>query len=306
MALNKINKLESEIDEASARYNMALLEKEKAEERMAQIQGRVDAANKEISNLQERISTRLKSMYKNGSASMLDVLLGAETFDAFATNWDLLTDLSEEDAASIEEIKALRHKISAEYDIYEQQEKEAKELVKTAKALKKDAQKLLDEMQETYDRLSSEVEELLAEEEAAADAAAQAEMLRRLKNGEDVDASDLNVNNKKPQTIDGKLVVQRARREMGKPYVWGACGPSAFDCSGLVSYCLTGKYGVRVGTTYTFYSWTRVTDPKPGDICVSWTHCGIYIGNGQMIHAPNSRKLVQIGAVHSDMIFVRY
>lgn len=306
MALNKINKLESEIDEASARYNMALLEKERADERMAQIQDRVDAANKEISALQERISTRLKSMYKNGSATMLDVLLGSETFDAFATNWDLLQDLSEEDAQSIEQVKALRRKTASEYETYEEQKKIAEEHLATAKKLKKDAKKLLDEMQDTYDQLSEEVEDLLAEEEAAAEAAMQAEMLRRLKNGEDVDESDLNVNNKKPQSIDGKLVVQRARREMGKPYVWGACGPSAFDCSGLVSYCLTGKYGTRLGTTYTFYSWTRVTKPKPGDICVSWTHCGIYIGNGQMIHAPNSRKLVQIGSVQSNMIFVRY
>lgn len=306
MALNKIKKIESEIDEASARYNMALLEKEKAEERMAQIQSRVDAANKEISLLQQRISTRIKGMYKNGNASMLDVLLGSETFDSFATGWDLLTDLSEEDAALIEEVKALRSKTASEYDLYESQQKEADELLETAKQLKADAKKLLKEAEETYDQLNSEVETLLAEEEAAAEAAMQAEILKRLENGEDVDASGLNINNKKPQTVDGKLVVQRARREIGKPYVWGACGPSAFDCSGLVSYCLTGEYGRRVGTTYTFYDWTRVTQPKPGDICVSWTHCGIYIGNGQMIHAPNHRKLVQISSVHSNMIFVRY
>lgn len=306
MALNKINKLESEIDEASARYNLALLEKEKAENCMAQIQSRVDAANKEISVLQDRISTRMQSMYKNGSASMLDVLLGSESFDSFATGWDILTELSKEDAEAIEQVKALRHKTAAEYDLFEEQKKQADELLKTAKKLKKDAEKLLKEMQETYDQLSDEVEVLLQEEKDAAEAAMQAEIIKRIKNGEDIDPEKYNINDAKPQTIDGKLVVQRARREMGKPYVWGACGPNSFDCSGLVSYCLTGEYGKRVGTTYTFYYWTRVLKPKPGDICVSWTHCGIYIGNGQMIHAPNSLCPVQIGSVQSDMIFVRY
>ena len=85
----------------------------------------------------------------------------------------------------------------------------------------------------------------------------------------------------------------------------GAVGPNTFDCSGLVSYALTGSY-VRLGTTYTFMGWTRVSNPQPGDICTSSTHCGIYIGNGQMIHAPHTGAQVTTGPVASNMIYVRY
>ena len=94
---------------------------------------------------------------------------------------------------------------------------------------------------------------------------------------------------------NGGSIVSRAYSQLGKPYVWGACGPNSFDCSGFVSYCLTGSYS-RLGTTLTFMGWTRVSNPQPGDVVTTATHCGIYIGNGQMIHAPHTGDVVKVGA----------
>ena len=103
---------------------------------------------------------------------------------------------------------------------------------------------------------------------------------------------------------NGGSIVSRAYIQLGKPYVWGACGPNSFDCSGFVSYCLTGSYS-RLGTTLTFMGWTRVSNPQPGDVVTTATHCGIYIGNGQMIHAPHTGDVVKVGPVQSGMIYVR-
>lgn len=103
---------------------------------------------------------------------------------------------------------------------------------------------------------------------------------------------------------NGGTIVSRAYSQLGKPYVWGAVGPSSFDCSGFVSYCLTGSY-TRLGTTLTFMGWTRVSNPQPGDVVTTATHCGIYIGNGQMIHAPHTGDVVKVGPVQSGMIYVR-
>lgn len=103
---------------------------------------------------------------------------------------------------------------------------------------------------------------------------------------------------------NGGTIVSRAYSQLGKPYVWSACGPSSFDCSGFVSYCLTGSY-TRLGTTLTFMGWTRVSNPQPGDVVTTATHCGIYIGNGQMIHAPHTGDVVKVGPVQSGMIYVR-
>ena len=103
---------------------------------------------------------------------------------------------------------------------------------------------------------------------------------------------------------NGGSIVSRAYSQLGKPYEWGACGPNSFDCSGFVSYCLTGSY-TRLGTTLTFMGWTRVSNPQPGDVVTTATHCGIYIGNGQMIHAPHTGDVVKVGPVQSGMIYVR-
>lgn len=103
---------------------------------------------------------------------------------------------------------------------------------------------------------------------------------------------------------NGGTIVSRAYSQLGKPYEWGACGPNSFDCSGFVSYCLTGSY-TRLGTTLTFMGWTRVSNPQPGDVVTTATHCGIYIGNGQMIHAPHTGDVVKVGPVQSGMIYVR-
>ena len=122
--------------------------------------------------------------------------------------------------------------------------------------------------------------------------------------------SDNSGNNGSPSAPDydsstGNSIVSRAMSKLNSPYEWGAAGPDTFDCSGLVSYALTGSYS-HTWSTYDFMTWTRVSDPQPGDICTSWTHCGIYIGNGQMIHAPQTGDVVKISSVHSGMIYVRY
>ena len=106
-------------------------------------------------------------------------------------------------------------------------------------------------------------------------------------------------------TANGSTTVARAYMELGKPYLWGAVGPSSYDCSGLVSYCLTGKHE-RIGTTETFATWKRVATPEVGDICLNSHHCGIYIGEGKMIHAPHTGDVVKISDVHAGMYYVRY
>ena len=103
----------------------------------------------------------------------------------------------------------------------------------------------------------------------------------------------------------GNVIVDRAMGCLGIPYQWGATGPSSFDCSGLVGYAITGGYS-RIGTTHTFMTYPRVSDPQPGDICVNWHHTGIYIGGGQMVHAPHTGDVVKVSPVHGDMIYVRY
>ncbi|QFY12931.1 NlpC/P60 family protein [Nonomuraea phyllanthi] len=102
-------------------------------------------------------------------------------------------------------------------------------------------------------------------------------------------------------------VIAYAYAQLGKPYVWGAEGPHAFDCSGLTmrAYQAAGISIPRVAAD----QWRHGPpippgQEQPGDLAFfnpqpdGPGHVGIVIGNGQMIHAPNRRETVKIGPYH--------
>lgn len=324
-ALDKLNAMQEKLDLASADYYTALDQQEEAQANMDDAQARIDEASSQIDDLQKQLGTRARSMYRTGSYSFIDLLLGATSFKAFTTNWDVLNSMNENDARMVEDTKNLRAEVEQQKAVFEQEEARAAEQAQKAKEVQAEAEALVSQMQATYDSLSAEAAQLLAQEEAArelerqrqaaAEAAAAAAAAASTSNrgggssGSGSGSSSSgggNVNNSKPQTVTGNTVVDRAYSQLGKPYKWGATGPSSFDCSGLVSYALSGSYGTRLGTTYTFMGWTRVSNPQPGDVCTNSHHCGIYIGGGQMIHAPQSGDVVKVSAVHSGMVYVRY
>lgn len=93
-----------------------------------------------------------------------------------------------------------------------------------------------------------------------------------------------------------------AARYLGVPYVWGGAGPAGFDCSGLVMY-VYAQLGVSL-PHYTVAQWDATTpipssDLEPGDLVFfdGLAHVGLYIGNGQFIHAPHTGTVVQIGTL---------
>ena len=336
--LASLNSMQMELDQASANYGEALAEQEAAQQSADEAQTRIDEINVEIADVQSRLGDRAHSMYRSGAASFLDLLLGSTSFSEFATNWDLLNKVNNNDAELVQKNKDLRDEAQQQKDTFDEQTRIAAQKADEAKQLQDEAQSTVNSMQATYDSLSAEVAELVAQEKAAQEAAAAAQAQQTVEqsanqaasngnggsndggsNGGYIDnggSSDGGSNNGggsnggssssqpsyNPST--GNAVVDRAYSKIGCWYSWGAVGPDTFDCSGLVSYALTGSYS-RLGTTYTFMAWPQVSDPQPGDICTSSYHCGIYIGGGQMIHAPQQDEQVKIGPVQSDMIIVR-
>lgn len=88
-------------------------------------------------------------------------------------------------------------------------------------------------------------------------------------------------------------IVKLAKKQIGKPYIWGATGPSGFDCSGLTTYVFKNAINKTLPrTTYgqiTLGKSVAVSTKKlrKGDL-LFWgnSHVGIYIGNGKFVHAP--------------------
>ena len=210
----------------------------------------------------------------------------------------------------VNESKSLREEVTEQKKVLDEQKQIAEEKQATAKAKYDEAQTLVADQQAVYENLNAEAQAELEAQQAAAEAAAQAAAVQEIEysnssSGGSSSGGSSSYNNSKPQTVTGNTVVDRAYGEIGKPYVWGGVGPDGYDCSGFVSYCLTGSHS-RLGTTGTFMGWTRVSDPQPGDVCVNSGHTGIYIGGGQMIHAATYGVGVVVGSVQSGMIYVRY
>ncbi|KJK39897.1 hypothetical protein UK15_09665 [Streptomyces variegatus] len=90
----------------------------------------------------------------------------------------------------------------------------------------------------------------------------------------------------------GSAAVAAARSALGRPYVWGANGPSGFDCSGLMqwSYAQAGVSLPRTSQAQRYAGrQVPLSEARPGDLVVyrgDASHVGMYMGNGQVIHAP--------------------
>ncbi|MEU5622716.1 NlpC/P60 family protein [Streptomyces tendae] len=97
--------------------------------------------------------------------------------------------------------------------------------------------------------------------------------------------------------------VAYAHRKLGSPYVWGATGPNAFDCSGLIQAAYRAAGISLPRTTYAqIDAGRRVprSELLPGDLVFFYSgisHVGIYVGNGRMIHAPNPSAPVRVAPV---------
>ena len=307
-----------------------------------QTAGEITQKQQEIAEGQAKLSTYVAGEYKTGGLSLLQVLTGVDDLSDMLNRLFYYGKVSDKQAQTIQEVKDLKQQLT---DKQAEQEKNVAATQKKVDEL--NAQQA--EAQSVVNSLDSQLQaELAAEAEAnaALQAGINASTADKATVSNDTAGTTENTNqgggtsnnggqtnnnqgggtqttptpqpstpapaptpSAPSQSVDGGSVVSRAYSKLGCAYSWGGIGPNSFDCSGFVSYCLTGRY-CRLGTTGTFMGWTRVSDPQPGDVVVNSYHTGIYIGNGQMIHASDYSTGVIISSVAAGMnnnyIFVRY
>ena len=327
-ALASLNAMQEKLSQAANTYDDALKTQQEAEANRDAAQARIDEATSEIADLQDRLGSRARSMYRTGSATIFDLLLGSTTFEAFASNWDILNVMNQNDSDLVQQTKELRAEVQEQEATYAEQQRVATEKADEAKRAKDETASTMAAMQATYNSLSAEATEMLNKERAAqqaADAAKAQEVVDKSAAGATGGATSGGTtggggttgpgdyNPAPPSQPDynepiASSVVGRAYSQLGKPYGYDdpsyGAGPTMYDCSGFVSFCLSGSYS-RMGSTNTFMAWPQVSDPQPGDVAVSWGHCGIYIGGNSMIHSATYGVGVIQGPVQGDMKIVR-
>jgi cell wall-associated NlpC family hydrolase len=107
-----------------------------------------------------------------------------------------------------------------------------------------------------------------------------------------------------PVSPKARIAVQTALAQQGKPYQWGGSGPNSFDCSGLMMYAW-GAAGVSMahytGAQYSAFPRVPLDQLAPGDIVFYYSdlhHNGMYIGGGQMVHAPHTGDVVKTTSIY--------
>lgn len=103
-------------------------------------------------------------------------------------------------------------------------------------------------------------------------------------------------------------VIDKGHTAIGRPYVRGAAGPNAFDCSGFTRWAWQAA-GIDLphysGAQWAISQHIAIDDLEPGDLVFYWgagergdpSHVGLYIGDGQMIHAPGSGRSVRVESI---------
>jgi cell wall-associated NlpC family hydrolase len=120
------------------------------------------------------------------------------------------------------------------------------------------------------------------------------------------------VPNPVPPSEAARKAIAYATAQLGKPYVWGATGPDAYDCSGLTqgAFSASGRQLPRVASAQ-YAATQRVGSGQAaaGDL-VFWGganahHVGIYLGNGQVVHAPRTGDVVKVSPIWGNPEFGR-
>lgn len=325
---NEVSSLQSQLTTLMGKVNTLESELIQTGEDITKAQSDLVVAQKKEKEQYAAMKKRIKYMYEAGNDSAFETLVTSDDFTDLLSKAEYVQNVHSYDRKQLQEYVETKQQIS---DLKDSLEKDQKEL----ESKQAEYEKQGDNLNNLITSKSAEVANLDSEIQAAAEAAAREaaeRAAREVAASNHNAASTSNRNNTtsnrnnttssssasvatKPShsssstttsgtNANGGSIVSRAYSQLGKPYVWGAYGPNSFDCSGFVSYCLTGSY-TRLGTTLTFMGWTRVSNPQPGDVVTTATHCGIYIGNGQMIHAPHTGDVVKVGPVQSGMIYVR-
>lgn len=340
-ASSEVSALQEQLSTLMSKMNeleMQLMEKG---QEIVQAEDDLEDAQEREKQQYEDMKLRIKYMYETGDSSTVERILSSGSISEMLAQAEYVQKVHEYDrdqlqeyANTVKEVQEKKDALEAEQerlldlqDDYQEQSDSMSTLIQEKSS---EIENLDELIQQAAAEVAAAAEKEEAERLAAIEAAARAEAEKQLQNNTNnggttnsgttnngatnngttnsgTSNSGNNNNTSSSPSYNastGNAVVDRAYSCLGAEYVWGGCAPGAFDCSGLVSYCLTGSY-TRLGTTYTFYSWPRVSDPQPGDVCVSWEHTGIYIGGGQMIHAATFGVGVIIGPVQSGMIYVR-
>ncbi|MCP3756439.1 C40 family peptidase [Streptomyces sp. TBY4] len=275
----QVDRLFEEAEQATERFNQA-------GERAGRLRSEVDRIQDAVARGQDRINTMrgvlgayAGAQYRAGGIDPAVELMLSEDPDDYLAKAAALDRLSGRQARQLDELRSEQRRLG-------QERREASRKLAELDALRADVAK---EKRAVTAKLAAArrlLNEMPTQERAEFDRASRsAGRPDGLPDLPDIAASG-------PASGRAMTAVMAARSAVGRPYVWGSTGPSGFDCSGLMvwSYRQAGVALPRTSQAQR-HAGRRVSlsEARPGDLVTyrsDASHVGMYVGNGQVVHAP--------------------
>jgi cell wall-associated NlpC family hydrolase len=313
----RIDELNAQAERAAERYDAGQIALATARRVADGATARVKRDDAAVAALRGQAGAFAAQVYRGGStATSLRLLSAATSPTAMMDGLSALDHVAQSQGDALAALATARHRqaqsaATAKAALADQQrvvqglQADKASVLRDARA----AQGLLDQLQAKQAALVKAAADAAARraaqrraDELAAQARAGAAALAAFSSRQ-VDASPTVIAVQHYSGDAAQVAVRVAEDQLGKPYVWGAEGPDSFDCSGLTKYAYAAA-GISL-PHYTGDQWNAgrhvaESELRPGDLIFFGSdlhHMAMYVGGGQLIHAPHSGDVVRFASL---------
>ncbi|SOD87151.1 NlpC/P60 family protein [Streptomyces sp. Ag109_G2-15] len=289
----KVDHLYEQAEQATEKYNGAKEKQQKLQKEISTIQDNVARGQQELNKLRDGLGSLATAQYRSGGIDSSVQLFLSSNPDDFLDKASTLDQLSSQQVEALQKIQDKQRELAQERA---EATDKLKDLAATRTELgnkKKEVQGKLAEAQKLLNTLTAKEKAALAAEQARANRSST----ERVDLGDDSSASNR-----------AAAAFSAAQSKIGSPYVYGASGPSSFDCSGLTSWAYA-QAGVTIPRTSeaqaNIGAHLSESQLQVGDLVFFYGdlhHVGLYAGNGQVLHAPHTGAVVRYESI-SNMPF---
>ncbi|MFD8479614.1 NlpC/P60 family protein [Kitasatospora sp. NPDC059673] len=292
----QVDQLNEQAEVKTEAFNASVEKQQNLQKQVSQLQDQLARQQDQVTTVQERLATIAAEQYRNGGIPQTMQLMLSSNPDNFLGQAGALNTVGATQSDLLKSFKAEQAKLDGQRKEAEQKLAELDTTTKALKADKEDIQSKLAQARELLNTLTQkERDELAAAEAKAADSSrSQAERASR------GDSTRTDLSAPAPAGYAG-AAMNAALSKLGSWYSYGAAGPTTFDCSGLMQWAYA-QAGVSIPRTSQAQAGagtslgTNIANAKPGDLIIYYGdqhHVGMYVGNGQIVHAPHTGAQVR-------------